>query len=104
MDVLSFISADKRVKIQAATAADNGRLWRRFRARVSSIETALTYCDYRSSLPGSLSLAEPSASEPSEVGEPDSTAWPELPPVFYETAVYNFSLQFTGLEIGRAHV
>lgn len=97
MDVLSFISADKRVKIQAATAADNGRLWRRFRARVSSIETALTYCDYRSSLPGSLSLAEPSASEPSEVGEPDSTAWPELPPVFYETAVYNFSLQFTGL-------
>lgn len=62
MDVLSFISADKYVKIQAATAADNGRLWRRFRARVGSTETALTYCDYRSSLPGTLSLAEPTAS------------------------------------------
>lgn len=62
MDVLSFISAAKYVKIQAATAADNGRLWRRFRARVGSTETAPTYCDYRSSLPGTLSLAEPTAS------------------------------------------
>lgn len=62
MDVLSFIRADKHVKIQAATAADNGRQWSRFRARVGSTETALTYCDYCSSLPGTLSLAEPTAS------------------------------------------
>ena len=87
MDVLSFISADKRVKIQSATAADTGRLWRRFRARVGFTETALSYCDYRSSLPGSLMLAEPSASEPSEVGEPASTVWPELPP-FYTKPLY----------------
>lgn len=97
MDVLSFISTDKRVKIQAVTAADNGRLWRRFRARVGSTKTAISYCNYRSSLPGSLMLAEPSAFELLDVGEPNSTAWLELAPVFYETAVYNFSLQFKGL-------
>lgn len=97
MDVLGFISTDKRVKIQAVTAADNGRLWRRFRARVGSTKTAISYCNYRSSLPGSLMLAEPSAFELLDVGEPNSTAWLELAPVFYETAVYNFSLQFKGL-------
>lgn len=97
MDVLGFISADKRVKIHAATSADNGRLWKRFRARVGNTETALSYCDYRSSLPGSLSLSAPSASGLVEVGEPDSMTWLKLPPVFYETAGYNFTLKFTGL-------
>ena len=53
MEVLSFKSAN--VEITANTAADMANCWRRFRARVGG--KAETYCDYRSTLPGSLELA-----------------------------------------------
>ena len=98
MDILSFQSADSKVSIQIATAADTGKLWRRFCARLNSEQEADTYCDYRSSLPGTLRLYDRKLYDCGIVGEPESTAWLGMPPVFYETASYNFSLRFSGIE------
>lgn len=100
MDVFSFKSSDGNVAVNAATASDISRLWPRFRARVGSTESAQTYCDYRSSLQGSLKLANPANHfQPAIVGDDNSTEWIEQPPVFYETVVYNFSLTFKELEL-----
>ena len=95
MEVLSFKSAN--VEITANTAADMANCWRRFRARVGG--KAETYCDYRSTLPGSLELALYSdrfALRP--VGKPDSHEWVNQAPVFYETATYNVSIYFTNVD------
>lgn len=90
MDVLSFISTDGNIAINVGTTADMGNCWRRFRSRVG--EKASTYCDYRATLSGTLSLAEPPANTLSQIGEPNCAEWKELPPVFYETATYNISI------------
>lgn len=88
MAVLSFQSADGKVAIKASTAADTANCWRRFSARVG--ENASRYCGYRSSLAGSLAIALPSQSHRlTDVGEEAAMQWNDLPPVFYETAVYN---------------
>ena len=94
MEVLSFKSHN--VEITANTAADMANCWQRFRARVK--EKATTYCDYRSTLPGSLQLASAPRFEPEPVGEPDSQEWKNLPPVFYETATYNVGIYLTDVE------
>lgn len=97
MEVLCFNSADNIVKITVATAADMSANWVRFKSRVNDAEhpdAALTYCDYRSSLPGSLRIILPGTQHFQEVGETDSSLWKSLPPVFYETATYNVSIEF----------
>lgn len=97
MDVLSFNSADDKVKITAASAADLSANWMRFKSRVNDAEhpdAALTYCDYRSTLPGTLRLALPGGQILEEDGEPELTLWERQPPVFYETATYNVSIEF----------
>lgn len=97
MEVLSFASTDGIVAVTANTAADMANNWRRFRARVR--DKGLTYCDYRSTIDGQLQLALPAGGfvlQP--VGEEAGNEWKELPPVFYETAVYNVSIYFTGIE------
>lgn len=94
MEVLSFKS--ENVKITANTAADMANCWQRFRARVR--EKATTYCDYRSTLPGSLRLAIPPSHELQLVGESNSQKWKSLPPVFYETSTYNVSIYLTDVE------
>ncbi|MBD5293841.1 MAG: DUF2357 domain-containing protein [Bacteroides sp.] len=94
MEVLSFKSHN--LKITANTAADMANCWQRFRARVK--EKATTYCDYRSTLPGTLELATAPSFEPKPVGEADSQEWKNLPPVFYETATYNVSIYLTEVE------
>lgn len=100
MEVLSFKSADAKVRITAATAADMSANWMRFKSRVNDAEhpdAASTYCDYRSTLPGTLQLGLPGEQHIQEVGEPNSLLWKGLPPVFYETATYNVSIEFEGL-------
>lgn len=92
MDVLQFHSADGNITITATTAADMSANWARFRSRVSA-DAAMSYCDYRSTLPGDLMLMLPGERHLSEVGEHDASLWRGLPPVFYETAVYNVSIQ-----------
>lgn len=97
MEVFSFKSESGKVAITANTAADMANCWRRFRARVG--EKSETYCDYRSTLTGSLELALPTDGNALlPVGESDSREWLELPPVFYETAVYNISIYLTDIE------
>lgn len=94
MEVLSFKSAN--VEITASTAADMSNCWRRFRARVG--DKATTYCDYRSTLPGQLSLLLPGGFALEAVGTPDAREWKDQPPVFYETATYNVSIYLTDIE------
>lgn len=97
MEVLSFKSEDGNVAITINTATDMAAGWRRFRARVG--EKSETYCDYRSTLVGTLELALSSHGyELSRVGDAATTAWENLPPVFYETAIYNIGIYFEGVE------
>ena len=97
MDVLSYKSTDGHVAITVSTAADMANCWRRFSVRVG--EKATTYCYYRSTIAGRLSIALPSLHHSlAEVGEGENTQWCELPPVFYETAVYNISIYLSGIE------
>jgi hypothetical protein len=92
MDVLRFNSDDGYVSITASTGADMLANWTRFRSRVSN-DSAATYCDYRSTQSGKLSLYRPDARTLSLVDEHSASVWAELPPVFYETSVYNVSVQ-----------
>ncbi len=92
MEVLSFTSSDKNIRITAATAADMQANWSRFRSRVSN-GTASEYCDYRSTVLGKLSLALPKTNHLTEIGEGNSTTWLNQPPVFYETAIYNITIE-----------
>lgn len=96
MEVLSFISSDENIRITAATAADMSANWKRFRSRVSN-GTAETYCDYRSSIPGTLRLTLPKSNELSEIGDTNASVWINQPPVFYETSVYNISIEINGI-------
>lgn len=97
MDVLSYKSTDGHVAITVSTAADMANCWRRFSVRVG--EKATTYCNYRSTIAGRLSIALPSLHHSlAEAGETENTQWCELPPVFYETAVYNVSIYLSGIE------
>lgn len=97
MKVLSFKSLDGVVSISADTGADISNCWCRFSARVK--EKASSYCDYRSTLPGVLEIAAPTLGNMLfQVGEAGSTQWLSLPPVFYETAIYNIGIYFTDVE------
>lgn len=96
MEVLSFISSDQNIRITVSTAADMSANWNRFRSRVSN-GTAEIYCDYRSTIPGKLQLNVPTSKNLTEIGETDSTIWLKQPPVFYETAVYNVSIEINGI-------
>ena len=97
MDVLSYKSTDGLVAITVSTAADMANCWRRFSVRVG--EKATAYCNYRSTIAGRLCIALPSLRHSlAEVGEGENTQWCELPPVFYETAVYNVSIYLSGIE------
>jgi hypothetical protein len=97
MNVFHFISTDCQVEITATTAADMTANWVRFRSRVDT-DKAMSYCDYRSTLQGTLQLLNPSDKMLSQVGEPDVNTWLGLPPVFYETATYNVSIRLTNVE------
>ena len=95
MEVFSFKSAN--VAITVNTAADMANCWRRFRARVG--DKADTYCDYRCTLSGFLELATPNNGYSlMQIGEADCRKWKNLPPVFYETALYNISIYLTDVE------
>ena len=94
MEVLSFKSAN--IEITANTVADMANCWERFRARAG--EKANAYCDYRSTIPGVLSLAMPRGYKLQPVGSPDLREWKELPPVFYETSTYNVSIVLANIE------
>ena len=95
MEVFNFISSDNIVEVKAVTAADQNRLWTRFVSRVSA-DKAQTYCAYAATLHGELKLLLPQGNSLTSIGV-DETSFNELPPVFYETATYNFTIRFRGL-------
>lgn len=95
MEVFNFISSDNIVEVKAVTAADQNRLWTRFVSRVSA-DKAQIYCDYAATLHGELKLLLPQGNSLTSIGV-DETSFNELPPVFYETATYNFTIRFRGL-------
>lgn len=97
MDVLSFKSEDDKIAITVSTAANMANCWQRFRSRVK--EKAASYCDYRSTLAGTLALALPeNRFALDEVTDTVSREWRELPPVFFETALYNVSIQLNDVD------
>ncbi len=95
MEVLWYKSDDGLVEIKIATTAIADS-WRRFSSRVG--EHASTYCDYTSSRPGHLTLADPRSYGTAAQGAEPATEWRRLWPVMYETCVYTFSLQFRDVE------
>lgn len=92
MDVLRFECPDYRLTVSTATIE---YAWERFERRVKS--DALSYCDYRASREGTLSLVNPKELTKGvqelnpEVGQ---TEWKERHPVLFETCEYQFAVEF----------
>ena len=95
MDVLRFECPDYRLTVCTATIE---YAWERFERRVKS--DALSYCDYRASREGTLSLVNPKELTKGvqelnpEVGQ---TEWKEHHPVLFETCEYQFAVEFHNL-------
>lgn len=95
MDVLRFECPDYRLTVSTATIEYP---WERFEHRVKT--DALSYCDYRSSHEGTLSLVDPKelakgvTEQNTEVGQ---TEWKERHPVLFDTCEYQFAVEFQHL-------
>jgi len=92
MDVLRFDCPDYRLTVSTATIE---YAWERFERRVKT--DAFSYCDYRSSLEGTLSLVDPKelAKGVQELNpEVGQTEWKERQPVLFETCEYQFAVEF----------
>lgn len=98
MDVFLFRSNNEQVEVRASTAANIHRLYHRFTARVGSEEKAMAYCDYSTTIPGVLEIVRPSSDGLQQVGDFNSKDFHGNPPVFYETAAYNFNIRFKDVE------
>ena len=95
MDVLRFECPDYRLTVSTATIE---YAWERFERRVKT--DALSYCDYRSSREGTLSLVDPKelAKGVQELNpEVRQTEWKERHPVLFETCEYQFAVEFQHL-------
>lgn len=95
MDVLRFECPDYRLTASTATIE---YAWERFEHRVKT--DALSYCDYRSSREGTLSLVDPKdlAKGVQEMNpEVGQTEWKERHPVLFETCEYQFAVEFQHL-------
>jgi predicted component of viral defense system (DUF524 family) len=68
--------------------------WYKFRARIPDHDT---YCSYQMDGEGTLYLYDYASKTMREM---DSNAWSELPPVFFETNNYNFTIFFEDLQEG----
>lgn len=95
MDVLRFECPDYRLTISTATIEF---AWERFERRVKT--DALSYCDYKSSREGALSLVNPKEQTNGlqELNpEVKQTEWKERHPVLFETCEYQFAVEFQHL-------
>lgn len=95
MDVLKFESKDYRLTISTASI---GYAWERFERRVK--DAAQTYCDYKSSCEGELSLYLPYGNN-REMRmlncESKCEKWPMQHPIVFETCEYQFAVEFFNL-------
>ena len=95
MDVLKFESKDYRLTISTASIE---YAWERFERRVK--DAAQTYCDYKSSCEGELSLYFPNDKNHEmqlQNCESKREEWPMLHPVVFETCEYQFAVEFFNL-------
>lgn len=102
MEVLRFISANKAVEIKLATANIHTP-WKRFLGRVK--DDARTYCEYISTLAGTLAIADVDGGFmlTEQSGEPFAKEWRDLWPVVYETCRYNTTIRLNGID-GTPHI
>ena len=96
MEVLHFIDYAGTVEISISTA-NIQTPWKRFQGRVK--DAARTYCDYSTTMIGTLSLADVDGNFSLKELPADliTKEWRELWPVFYETCKYNATIQFKGI-------
>ena len=95
MDVLRFECPEYRLTI---STADVSYAWERFERRVK--DEALSYCGYKSSCEGYLSLLNPKEiSRGLQKLNPEvpQTEWKEKHPVLFETCEYQFAVEFNNL-------
>ena len=95
MDVLRFECSEYRLTI---STADVSYAWERFERRVK--DEAMSYCNYKSSCEGTLSLLNPrELSRGLQKLNPEvpQTEWKEKHPVLFETCEYQFAVEFNNL-------
>lgn len=91
MDVLVFENNEYRITISTGSIE---YAWARFARRVK--DAALTYCDYRSNVPGKLSLLYPRCKsfELQILNEEvEQNEWNKKHPVLFETCEYQFAVE-----------
>ncbi len=94
MDVLRLTTTDYTLTISTASI---DYAWERFASRVGN--EAQSYCDYRSSREGTLSLYKPNGERkpmPLDEGK-DKREWKEHHPVMFETCEYQFAVEFKNI-------
>lgn len=92
MEVFRY-KVDGAYEVQAST---NGILssWRKFCARIPNHDT---YCSYQMDGDGVLGLYD---CDSSSIKTVDQSSWDALPPVFFETNSYSFTIFFENLQAG----
>ncbi len=94
MDVLRLTTTEYTLTISTASI---DYAWERFASRVGN--EAQSYCDYRSSREGTLSLYKPNGERkpmPLDEGK-DKREWKEHHPVMFETCEYQFAVEFKNI-------
>ena len=94
MEVFRY-KLDGLYEIKASTS-DITSSWRKFRARIPDHNT---YCSYQMDGAGTLSLFDYTCGSLKVV---DVDMWSELPPVFFETNCYSFTIFFESIEAGSS--
>lgn len=92
MEVFRY-KVDGAYELKASTN-DINPSWRKFCARIPDHDT---YCSYQADGRGTISLYD-YVSGTMKGTDPDK--WPELPPVFFETQCYNFTIFFENIQEG----
>lgn len=92
MEVLRFETKDYTISVKTA---DIFSPWSRFKRRV--LDDADVYCSYASNRDGKLSLFFVESNQLAEVTSKDKY-WDMLPPVLFETCIYQFFVEFHGIK------
>lgn len=89
MEVLKLVTESYTLSVQTSNPQKS---WKRFASRMQ--DKALTYCDYISSVPGTLRLTNFNSEKSEDENNAEALKWEQKHPVFFETNVYNFAVEF----------
>lgn len=93
MEVLKLVTEFYTLSVQTSNPQKS---WKRFESRM--LDKAYTYCDYLSSTLGKLRLSDFKSELASVEDQIEAQKWDQRHPVFFETNIYNFALEFTGIK------